>query len=107
MCSAINTFALTGRGYHIVPTTQGVASLAPGYGHPLGFQPALTYICHSSKPRNKNIAFAFFKAGFIDRWGQLPELLSVLSLSTPVLWAKYWSTLTQVPEYFSRGTETR
>lgn len=24
---------------------------------------------HSSKPRNKNIAFAFFKAGFIDRWG--------------------------------------
>ena len=24
---------------------------------------------HSSKPRNKNIAFTFFKAGFIDRWG--------------------------------------
>lgn len=24
---------------------------------------------HSSKPRNKNIAFTFFKAGFIDKWG--------------------------------------
>lgn len=24
---------------------------------------------HASKPRNKNIAFAFFKAGFIDKWG--------------------------------------
>lgn len=98
MCSAINTFALTGRGYHIVPTTQGVASLALGYGHPLGFQPALTYICHSSKPRNKNIAFAFFKAGFIDRWGQLPELLSVLSPSTGVISCKYCSNLYQVPQ---------
>ena len=35
----------------------------------MDFQPVLTYIRHSAKPRNKNIAFAFFKAGFIDRWG--------------------------------------
>ena len=25
---------------------------------------------HSSKPRNKNIAYAFFKAGFIESWGR-------------------------------------
>ncbi|UKK66930.1 DeoR family transcriptional regulator [Prevotella communis] len=25
---------------------------------------------HSSKPRNRNIANAFFKAGFIDTWGR-------------------------------------
>ena len=25
---------------------------------------------HSSRPRNRNIAYAFFKAGFIDAWGR-------------------------------------
>ena len=28
------------------------------------------YARHSSKPRNRNIANAFFKAGFIDTWGR-------------------------------------
>lgn len=36
---------------------------------PAGYTPETLMHRHSSKPRNKNIAFAFFKAGFIDRWG--------------------------------------
>lgn len=36
---------------------------------PEGYTPETLLRRHSSKPRNKNIAFAFFKAGFIDRWG--------------------------------------
>lgn len=36
---------------------------------PEGYTPETLVRRHSSKPRNKNIAFAFFKAGFIDRWG--------------------------------------
>ena len=36
---------------------------------PAGYTPETLMRRHSSKPRNKNIAFAFFKAGFIDRWG--------------------------------------
>lgn len=36
---------------------------------PAGYTPETLLRRHSSKPRNKNIAFAFFKAGFIDRWG--------------------------------------
>lgn len=36
---------------------------------PEGYTPETLMQRHSSKPRNKNIAFAFFKAGFIDRWG--------------------------------------
>ena len=36
---------------------------------PKGYTPETLLRRHSSKPRNKNIAFAFFKAGFIDRWG--------------------------------------
>ena len=36
---------------------------------PEGYTPETLIARHSSKPRNKNIAFAFFKAGFIDKWG--------------------------------------
>lgn len=36
---------------------------------PEGYTPETLMQRHASKPRNKNIAFAFFKAGFIDRWG--------------------------------------
>lgn len=36
---------------------------------PEGYTPETLLRRHSSRPRNKNIAFAFFKAGFIDRWG--------------------------------------
>lgn len=36
---------------------------------PEGYTPETLLQRHSSKPRNKNIAFAFFKAGFIDKWG--------------------------------------
>lgn len=38
-------------------------------GLPDGYTPETLMGHHSSKPRNKNIAYAFFKAGFIDRWG--------------------------------------
>ena len=34
------------------------------------FTPETLYGNHSSLPRNKNIANAFFKAGFIDAWGR-------------------------------------
>ena len=37
----IITFALTGRHCIMLRITQGVASLAQGYGQSLGFQPAL------------------------------------------------------------------
>ncbi len=36
---------------------------------PEGYTPETLMQRHASKPRNKNVAFAFFKAGFIDRWG--------------------------------------
>lgn len=36
---------------------------------PEGYTPETLLGRHSSRPRNKNIAFTFFKAGFIDRWG--------------------------------------
>ncbi|MCQ2071600.1 MAG: putative DNA binding domain-containing protein [Bacteroidaceae bacterium] len=38
-------------------------------GLPEGYTPETLLRQHSSKPRNKNIAYTFFKAGFIDRWG--------------------------------------
>ena len=39
-------------------------------GLPEGYTPATLLAQHSSRPRNKNIANAFFKAGFIDAWGR-------------------------------------
>lgn len=37
---------------------------------PMGLTPELLLKKHSSHPRNKNIAYAFFKAGFIESWGR-------------------------------------
>ena len=37
---------------------------------PVGYTSETLYGNHSSQPRNKNIANAFFKAGFIDAWGR-------------------------------------
>ncbi len=37
---------------------------------PMGYTPATLLTTHSSRPRNKNIANVFFKAGFIDAWGR-------------------------------------
>ena len=37
---------------------------------PIGFTPETLLKLHSSHPRNRNIANAFFKAGFIDAWGR-------------------------------------
>ena len=37
---------------------------------PMGYTPETLLAQHSSKPRNKNIAYAFFKAGFIESWGR-------------------------------------
>ena len=37
---------------------------------PVGYTPETLLAQHSSKPRNKNIAYAFFKAGFIESWGR-------------------------------------
>ena len=37
---------------------------------PVGFTPETLLEQHSSRPRNRNIANAFFKAGFIDAWGR-------------------------------------
>lgn len=37
---------------------------------PEGFTPETLLKKHSSHPRNKNIAYAFFKAGFIESWGR-------------------------------------
>ena len=37
---------------------------------PIGYTPETLADQHSSRPRNKNIANAFFKAGFIDAWGR-------------------------------------
>ena len=37
---------------------------------PAGYTPETLLGQHSSRPRNKNIANAFFKAGFIDAWGR-------------------------------------
>lgn len=39
-------------------------------GLPEGFTPETLLERHSSHPRNKNIAYAFFKAGFIESWGR-------------------------------------
>lgn len=39
-------------------------------GLPAGFTPETLLGKHSSHPRNKNIAYAFFKAGFIESWGR-------------------------------------
>ena len=39
-------------------------------GLPEGYTPATLLAQHSSRPRNNNIANAFFKAGFIDAWGR-------------------------------------
>ncbi|MBQ9187551.1 MAG: putative DNA binding domain-containing protein [Prevotella sp.] len=39
-------------------------------GLPSGFTPETLLKKHSSHPRNKNIAYAFFKAGFIESWGR-------------------------------------
>lgn len=36
---------------------------------PAGFTPQTLLEPHSSKPRNKNIANVFYKAGFIESWG--------------------------------------
>ena len=37
---------------------------------PAGYNQETLFARHSSKPRNRNIANAFFKAGFIDTWGR-------------------------------------
>ena len=37
---------------------------------PIGFTPDTLLKQHASHPRNRNIANAFFKAGFIDAWGR-------------------------------------
>ena len=37
---------------------------------PVGYDQQTLFARHSSKPRNRNIANAFFKAGFIDTWGR-------------------------------------
>lgn len=37
---------------------------------PGGYDEAILYGKHSSKPRNRNIAATMFKAGFIDTWGR-------------------------------------
>ena len=37
---------------------------------PAGYTPETLMGQHSSRPRNRNIAYAFFKAGFIDAWGR-------------------------------------
>lgn len=37
---------------------------------PTGYTPETLLGQHSSRPRNRNIAYAFFKAGFIDAWGR-------------------------------------
>lgn len=37
---------------------------------PIGYTPDTLLKKHSSRPRNKNIANAFFKAGFIESWGR-------------------------------------
>lgn len=37
---------------------------------PEGYNEAVLYGKHSSKPRNRNIAETMFKAGFIDQWGR-------------------------------------
>ena len=37
---------------------------------PVGFTPETLLQQHASRPRNRNIANAFFKAGFIDAWGR-------------------------------------
>lgn len=37
---------------------------------PMGLTPEALLKKHSSHPRNKNIANAFFKAGFIESWGR-------------------------------------
>ena len=39
-------------------------------GLPIGYTPDTLMNKHSSRPRNKNIANAFFKAGFIESWGR-------------------------------------
>jgi len=37
---------------------------------PVGYTQEVLMQRHSSRPRNKNIAFAFMKAGFIESWGR-------------------------------------
>ena len=37
---------------------------------PDGITPETLLSKHSSHPRNKNVAYAFFKAGFIESWGR-------------------------------------
>ena len=37
---------------------------------PVGYNQETLFARHSSKPRNRNIANVFFKAGFIDTWGR-------------------------------------
>lgn len=37
---------------------------------PEGLTPEMLLDKHSSHPRNKNIAYTFFKAGFIESWGR-------------------------------------
>lgn len=37
---------------------------------PDGITPEILFSKHSSHPRNKNVAYAFFKAGFIESWGR-------------------------------------
>ena len=39
-------------------------------GLPIGYTPDTLLKKHSSRPRNRNIANAFFKAGFIESWGR-------------------------------------
>ena len=37
---------------------------------PEGYTPETLFVKHASHPRNKNLAFAFYKAGFIESWGR-------------------------------------
>ena len=39
-------------------------------GLPVGYTPDTLMNKHSSRPRNKNVANSFFKAGFIESWGR-------------------------------------
>ena len=56
---------------------------------PAGYTPETLFKQHSSRPRNKNIANAFFKAGFIDAWGRgykkIREGFEAVGLPMPVV----------------------
>ena len=56
---------------------------------PTGYTPETLLAQHSSKPRNRNIANTFFKAGFIDAWGrgykQIREGFESIELPMPII----------------------